>query len=125
MKKTKNFLTEKLINVGEKICDTTEKTVKHTAKFLEREIPEVTKEVILWGVIDTGVWFVVGTIITLISGLKLSLRGLFGGDIGINIVYLVCVIIAVSIMFTSTEWIKPLVTPRLYLLEWLRKKLKK
>ena len=124
-KKVESGLITRLMNTGDKILDATESTAKHTLNFLEKETPEVTKEIIRWGIIDTGVWFLGGLFLTLICGAKLELKVLFSALWYTEVIYAILLIIGVSLLFSSTEWIKPMATPLLYLLEWLYKKTKK
>lgn len=118
-------LMERLMDTGDKVLSATESTAKHTLKFLEKETPEVTKEIVRWGILDTGIWFVAGLLITLVCSLKLDLKGLFSALWYTEIAYVILLVIGISILFSSTEWIKPMFTPRLYLLEWLYKKMRK
>ena len=105
-KQNKNSgLMERLINTGDKIINATESTAKHTLKFLQKETPEVTKEIVRWGILDTGIWFVVGLILTVICSLKLDLKGLFSALWYTEILYAILLTIGVSILFSSTEWL--------------------
>ncbi len=125
-KGTKDLLIERLLPSVDKITSATENTVKATINFLKKETPEVTKEIIRWGVIDTLTWFILGLILTVISYFKFDLEKLFAVETWYQeIIPAITLIVGVLIVITSTEWIKPMITPRLYLLEWLNKKIKR
>ena len=140
-------LINRSIDAAESVAGGISEASGDAAAFLAAEIPDVIKQLLVWHAIESFIWFFLGVLLlaapwfvywkwggrgepteprygearykeTLTHGYdgRISEDALFALVLG----SLVATIIGVTLTMVSLEWLKILVAPKLYLLEYAR-----
>ena len=106
------------------LVELTKHGILKAVEILQREAPEVVREILAWGIVSSLIPFVVGFIVFVLAcwGVVHVCRHSddFGDDTGAGIFFMSLVVAGLSfaIMCNASAWIKVLVAPRLYLIEY-------
>jgi len=110
-------------------------TLDETKTFLAGEIPEVLKQFLIWEACESAFWFIfaIALLTTLAKTVKMILKqcdeksgfwyNLADGDpdflkFGTLIVFTPLLVISLVIFSQNLDWLKILVAPKVYLLEY-------
>jgi hypothetical protein len=119
-------MTEELQNTLASILETGKATLSTLVDTMMVEAPELIKELLWWNGITSFIWFIIFSILFLLLWkweIKIWKWGIEKSDYDpyyfISIFYSMGHFTVALLAFTSLTWLKVLVAPRLFLLEWI------